>query len=66
MKNPVSDDPKKSDREQYDGLRRIIRGGNWVYDPPPIGSAHRSNGGPCIRYNLIGFRVVRNKPKSKK
>ena len=91
MKNPVSDDPKKSvgtmtghpgdrrvalvrprDTSAGAGANelRILRGGNWL--KPPRRSAtwdlsSRDFGSADSWPNaMVGFRIVRNKPKKKK
>jgi len=53
-------------RGHDDGAYRVIRGGSWLdYEATTLRSAFRGNNGPnsynSNNYNIIGFRVVRNK-----
>jgi formylglycine-generating enzyme required for sulfatase activity len=48
-----------SARTTGDCMRRVVRGGSWVYNPQRLRSADRNGHPACNRYNYIGFRVSR-------
>ena len=48
-------DPKGASSGSY----RVIRGGSWNNDPQYLRSAFRSNAGPGVRGDDVGFRLVR-------
>ena len=79
MKNPVSDDPKKA-AIVGGGVARVVHGGNSTGTPIYVKGV-RLYGARLLTVEVafrdgkykagyrdmdIGFRVVRNKPKSKK
>lgn len=39
-------------------LRRVVRGGSWIDDPPHARVAARGADEPSQRYNYVGFRVA--------
>jgi len=41
-----------------DTLRRVLRGGSWVYFPRPCRSAYRYRKLPVTKYNNVGFRLA--------
>ncbi len=41
-----------------DTLRRVLRGGSWVYFPRPCRSAYRYRKLPVTKYDNVGFRIV--------
>ncbi len=43
---------------------RALRGGSWFNDPGLLRCSARSNVDPALRYDYIGFRVVRSSPSS--
>ncbi len=60
MKNPIEDDKEDPSR--------AIRGGDWVSYPSSmrgqrsrVSASYRYYEIQTVRYNLIGFRIVRNK-----
>ena len=63
MKNPVSDKPEKENNEVPD---RVFRGGDFEFGEFNLRPVGRYDGYPPARSDELGFRVVRNKPKSKK
>ena len=53
----TADDPTGA----ISGDHRIIRGGSWLNDERFLRSAYRGASTPSLRYNDLGFRVVRSK-----
>jgi formylglycine-generating enzyme required for sulfatase activity len=43
---------------------RVGRGGYWRYDPGSMRASIRYNYSPASRYDVIGFRLVKNKGKT--
>jgi len=45
--------------ENVNKNRRVLRGGSWLIDPVSARAADRNRFNPVVRYNGMGFRVVR-------
>ncbi|HET6447322.1 MAG TPA: formylglycine-generating enzyme family protein [candidate division Zixibacteria bacterium] len=55
-----SNSPSKDPRGPSSGLYRVLRGGSWGLGPWYLRSSARLNLSPVSRYNLIGFRILRD------
>ena len=42
----------------FDGSKKVLRGGSWTYNPNGMRSASRNWNGPTERYNDYGFRCA--------
>lgn len=49
------------DPKQTKGSDRVIRGGSWVNDAQVLRSGYRNFGVPGLRYDDVGFRLLRTK-----
>ncbi|MCP4601860.1 MAG: formylglycine-generating enzyme family protein [Proteobacteria bacterium] len=59
--------PKKNPKGPESGIRRVMRGGSWNYDIPfYVTTTNRSPGRPWIAKKYVGFRCVKDVPKSAK
>ncbi len=53
---------KKDPKGPEKGVKRVMRGGSWLYDVPFFVNLHnRSPGRPWIRKDAVGFRCAKNR-----
>lgn len=52
------------DQNAGSNAARVLRGGSWNYPPRYCRSATRNDGDPANRFNVIGFRVVYQAPRT--
>ncbi|MDH5741014.1 MAG: formylglycine-generating enzyme family protein, partial [Nitrospira sp.] len=57
------ENPERPEAVRFDndrGVRRVIRGGSWFYEPGNLRTLDRGRDDADIRYDTIGFRLVQD------